>query len=142
MIITYVFFIECAASAIRMYMKITNSIVLLGCGIFVFEKKNQTQLTILDNVSPKCPLYEMEMNTFNSAIDVYWKRDPRSSSETEFPRFNEANELGTVPMNTRRIFHVPIEIEMCLENAAFLLLSSTIRFSSSNNILDGDCVRG
>lgn len=66
------------------------------------------------------PLYEMEMNTFNSAIDVYWKRDPRSSSETEFPRFNEANELESVPMNTRRIFSVPIGIEMCFEIAFFI----------------------
>lgn len=54
MIITYIFLlIECAASAIIWYgMKIPN------CSLFcsVFAKKNQTQLTVLDNVSHKCPV--------------------------------------------------------------------------------------
>lgn len=108
MIITYIFLlIECAASAIIWYgMKIPNC--SLFCSVFAKKIKHNWQYSTM--WAANAPLYEMEMNTFNSAIDVYWKRDPRSSSETEFPRFNEANELESVPMNTRRIFSVPIGI--------------------------------
>lgn len=101
-------------------MRIPKYFTVLNCDIFRWwwwweerEKKHQTQSKILKTFpTSQLKRFRMlamwnwnEMNTLNTQQSMFiWDVIYNRRIKLNFPRFNQANELKSVPMNTRRTF--------------------------------------